>query len=146
MLFFILLITLLALFLSLKTYTISGSSMEPTLSDKSRVWVMQGKPESPLRGIRRNSIAQYYHEELVVKRCVALPGDPISLEGTMLHLEDRSYQLTRSVADSLRGVTTIPEGYYFFVGDNLSESRDSRHYGLIPKEDIYGRVWSFQGL
>jgi signal peptidase I len=33
----------------------------------------------------------------------------------------------------------IPEGRYFFLGDNSSESEDSRVFGAIPKEDLVGR-------
>ena len=34
---------------------------------------------------------------------------------------------------------TIPEGYYLVLGDNRSNSKDSRHIGLIPEALIIGR-------
>jgi len=34
----------------------------------------------------------------------------------------------------------IPEGYYFIMGDNRDNSRDSRHFGLVERGDILGRV------
>jgi len=34
----------------------------------------------------------------------------------------------------------IPEGYYFIIGDNRDISHDSRHFGLVAREDIIGRV------
>ncbi|QTA37749.1 signal peptidase I [Thermosipho ferrireducens] len=33
----------------------------------------------------------------------------------------------------------IPKGFYFFMGDNSSESLDSRFFGFVPKEAVIGR-------
>ena len=33
-----------------------------------------------------------------------------------------------------------PERKYFLVGDNLSESTDSRSFGVIPAKDILGKA------
>ncbi len=153
LIFFIPLILLLALFLSMKPYTVSGRSMAPTLPENSRVWVESlsyglFRSSTPLllwAEPRRNSIVQYYHDQRVIKRCVAVPGDPVEVVGTLVILNNTQYQVTRSVAEQLKSMDVIPEGYYFFVGDNLSESTDSRHYGLIAREDICGKVWSFEG-
>ncbi len=90
---------------------------------------------------KRLSIVQYQSEELVIKRCGGVPGDSIELEGNNLYINGELYQVTRSVAKQFEHLETIPKGYYFFVGDNRSQSTDSRHYGLIPIESIRGRVW-----
>ncbi len=154
LIFFILLILLLGIFLSIHRYTISGNSMNPTLPESTQVWVeslsygifagstpllLWGKP-------KRNTIVQYYHTELVVKRCIGVPGDSIIVEDNTIILHNQQYQIARSVAETLHSITSIPEGYYFFVGDNLSASTDSRHYGLVPRDAICGRVWRFAHL
>ena len=36
---------------------------------------------------------------------------------------------------------TVPEGRYLVLGDNSSNSADSRIWGFVPAENVIGRVW-----
>jgi signal peptidase I len=101
-------------------------------------------------------------EEDYIKRIVAVGGDTIRYGGTPRHLEingeveeepyirgdrDRGSQ-TFNAADCKRfdmqveaGGCVVPEGMVFVMGDNRSNSSDSRSFGPIHEEDIIGRAF-----
>lgn len=36
---------------------------------------------------------------------------------------------------------TVPEGAFFFMGDNRDQSSDGRVWGLVPQENLIGQAW-----
>ena len=44
-----------------------------------------------------------------------------------------------TIHQGMTGIFEIPEGAYFLMGDNRSNSRDSRSFGYVLKENIKGR-------
>ena len=59
------------------------------------------------------------------------------------------YQAYRSEGDVNYSQVLIPEEHYFCMGDNRDNSRDSRHWGFVPRANIKGKAfiiwWSFAG-
>ena len=80
-----------------------------------------------------------YQEEKLIKRLIGLPGDRILIDGGVLYIngeEEYSPVLENKFWRDLR--ITIPQGYYFFLGDNRSNSEDSLTYGAVSMESVLG--------
>lgn len=126
----------------------------------------------PLRDIRRGDIVIFRSPDDpntdLVKRCVGLPGDEIRIDGKKLTIngqvvDDHLYAIYRDprVLSDQEGLSPegrlrdfkplfrVPDGEYFFMGDNRDNSRDSRYWGTVPRALIKGRAewiyWSYGG-
>ena len=81
-----------------------------------------------------------------VKRVVGLPGDTVEIRGGYLYVNGERYEEDyiehRPYADF--AAYTVPEGYYFVMGDNRANSHDSRadDVGPIARDQIVGHVQS----
>lgn len=81
-----------------------------------------------------------------VKRVVGLPGDTVEIRDGYLYVNGELYEEDyidhRPYADF--AAYTVPEGYYFVMGDNRANSHDSRadDVGPITRDQIVGHVRS----
>ena len=83
-----------------------------------------------------------------IKRVIGVPGDVIEIKDKVVYrngekLEpnytrfEEGYHL--GIADNVEKFT-VPEGFYFMMGDNRGNSMDSRFWGTLPKERFIGRA------
>lgn len=72
-----------------------------------------------------------------VKRVVALAGDVVSADREGVRVNGK---LALPGEAGPYGPLTVPEGRFFAVGDNLSNSRDCRQFGPVENGAIRGRV------
>ncbi|WP_062352156.1 signal peptidase I [Bacillus kwashiorkori] len=134
-------------------YVVQGESMEPTLVQGNKLVV--NKISYTFGDIERFDVIVFHanDEEDYVKRVIGLPGDKIEYRKDKLYINDRYYEeyfledkkTMRNVTGSfslkdIANVEKIPDGYLFVLGDNRMRSEDSRHFGLVPIDEVVGKV------
>lgn len=79
-----------------------------------------------------------------VKRIVGLPGDVVEVTGGYLYVNGEKYEepyITNRPNYTMKPYT-VPEGMYFVLGDNRSNSNDSHLIGPIDHSMVVGHVRS----
>ena len=125
---------------------VEGQSMAPTLEDQDRLIVNKlayriGEP-------RRGDIVMLYYplnpDKSFVKRVIAEEGDAVRIVNGHVYVNDVPLQDDYVPAEYRShddwGPQVIPEGYDFVMGDHRNNSSDSRHWGMVPKKYIIGKV------
>jgi len=138
-----------------KPFYVKGASMEPNFHDHEYLVIdeISYRLSQPQRGDilvfkYPKDVKQYF-----IKRIVGLPGEHIKIENGKVYLissEGKSEEIAENYlpADTvtdlpLRGYSDIVLGQdeYFVLGDNRSQSLDSRIFGPVKKEFLVGRAW-----
>jgi signal peptidase I len=140
--------------MTLDVVQIEGRSMEPLVSDgrnvivlrtaygiqfplSNRYLVIWDKPE--LHDIILLTVPGEYRS--VVKRVAGTGGDPVLFtDDTVMILNDRRIVVEPDTVRQVSAQNRIPEGTVFVLGDNDALSRDSRQFGVIPMQNVHGRV------
>ena len=122
---------------------IYGTSMTPTLHEGEIVISIKSKDFK-----QGDLISFYYGNKLLVKRCIAGPGDWIDIDedgnvfinGKFL---EEPYLVERALGETdIEYPYQVPDERYFLMGDHRSTSVDSRSstVGTVAEEQIVGRI------
>ncbi len=133
-------------------YIVVGSSMEPTFHDYNyliidRVSYDLGEPQ---RGDVIVLDLPQNTSRALIKRVIGVPGDTVHLVETSVIISNdenpegitlsEPYLNPANLGGASGMTVTLGPGQYFVLGDNRHVSADSRLWGVLPKEDIVGRV------
>ena len=146
---------ILALFVRtfiIQAFKIPTGSMKPALNENNRIFVNKYiyRFKDPQRG---DIVVFKYPEDPkkdFIKRLIAAGGETLQiLDGNIivngnLIKEPSSiksvYYYNRGEYGGRGQKITVPEGYFYFLGDNSGGSRDSRYWGFVPRKYIIGKA------
>lgn len=144
-------------------YTIPSHSMSDTILEGDNILV--SKLAFAFRDVHRGDIIIFSlpdslrgdeHDDLYIKRVVGLPGDTVLLtaDNVLVNgIRQPEPPEARPPFNPLLGIgasnvtIVVPPSSYFVLGDNRSNSFDSRYWGCLPADRVEGAplfiYWSF---
>ncbi|MDD5613491.1 MAG: signal peptidase I [Candidatus Omnitrophica bacterium] len=136
-----------------EAFKIPSGSMRPTLEVKDRIFVnkLVYRFSSPERG---DIVVFKYTEDpkrYFVKRLAAVGNENIEIidgnivvDGDVVKVPDiflEHYYYNRGRYGAQNKTVQVPDGHYYFLGDNSAFSQDSRYWGFVPDKYIVGKAF-----
>jgi len=137
---------LLAAIFPLRSFQVSGQSMEPRLIDGEKILVEELTPH--LTSVARGDILVFRHPKnsarYLVKRVVGLSGETIEIRHGLLFVNGHRVREWYLPAASLDASDVSPvrlgPSELFVLGDHRNDSEDSRSWGPLRRAQIVGRA------
>jgi len=137
-------------------FVVKGDSMEPNYH--SGDYLIIDELSYRLRDPQRGEVIVFKYplntSLRYIKRIIALPNETLELQNgdvyisragsqpvkidESLYISDKTREAWKSMLND--GPITLKSNEYFVMGDNRNYSSDSRVWGILPAQDITGRV------
>jgi len=140
-------------------FIVQGSSMEPNFYDKQYLVVdeLTYRFHEPQRG---DVLVLHYPKDpkqYFIKRIIGLPGEKVKIDSGHVVIYNTEHPNGFALSESYlpsqtittphvstivsdKTILTLGPDQYFMLGDNRQFSSDSRDWGILPKDEIVGRV------
>jgi signal peptidase I len=135
----------LLLRVTVQSFVVVGSSMEPNFEDGQRLLV--NKVVYDLRQPQRGEVIVFHpptgKSVDFIKRIIALPGDTVEIKDGAVYINDSALDepYIKAAPSYTMAKEKIPDGEYFVLGDNRNNSNDSHSWGPLPEQNIIGKAW-----
>lgn len=118
---------------------VNGASMNPTLNDKDIM--LLDEISYRFSDIERFDIVVVKEKsEYLIKRVIGLPGENISYKDGKLYINGKHIKEDFKHKETMDFSTTLGKDEYFIMGDNRTNSTDSRVFGPISRSEIIGKT------
>jgi signal peptidase I len=125
---------------------VEGTSMLPMLEDQDRLFI--NKIAYRVGDIHQGDVVVFEyprdHTKSYIKRVIALPGDRLRIDHGEVYVNGvrlpEPYVPNRFTDDRTQPEMLLSPNEYFVMGDHRSISSDSRDFGPVDRDLIYGKA------
>ena len=125
---------------------VEGTSMLPMLEDQDRLFI--NKIAYRVGDIHQGDVVVFEyprdHSKSYIKRVIGLPGDRLRIDHGFVYVNghrlQEPYVPARYEDDRSEAEMVLPPHEYFLMGDHRSISSDSREFGPVDRDLIYGKA------
>lgn len=125
---------------------VEGTSMMPGLQDQERLFI--NKFEYHFEPIHRGDIVVFHYPrdpaKSYIKRVIAVPGDDLRIDDGQVYVNGKAlsepYVPERFRDERSYPNTVLGPHQYFVMGDHRLISSDSRDFGPVQRDLIYGKA------
>lgn len=125
---------------------VEGTSMMPWLADQQRIFV--NKFVYKFEDVQRGDVVVFWYpmdpSKSYIKRVIGLPGEVVRIADGHVYVNDQPlrepYVLPRYLDHRSFPPLRVPAGHYYVLGDHRSSSNDSRSWGTVARDYIYGKA------
>ena len=137
--FIIILVVVLIKLFVVSPIRVNGASMNPTLNDKDIM--LLDEISYRFSDIQRFDIVVVKEEdEYLIKRVIGLPGEVVEYKNDKLYIDDKYIKENFKHNETMDFSTTLGRDEYFIMGDNRTNSTDSRVFGPVSQDEIMGKT------
>src|SRR6266478_5148512 len=125
---------------------VEATSMAPLLSDQERIFI--NKFVYRFEDIHRGDVVVFWYpldrSKSFIKRVIGLPGETVDIRHGQLYVNGQlipePYVPPQYTDVTDFGPVRVPKDSYFVMGDHRISSNDSRVFGPVASQFIYGRA------
>jgi len=125
---------------------VEGTSMMPWLTDQERIFI--NKFVYKLGEIARGDVVVFWYPldptKSYIKRVVGLPGETVRIANGRVYINGKLLDEPYVVSDYLDrqsyAPTRVPVNHFYVLGDHRNSSNDSRSWGTVSRDYIYGKA------
>src|SRR5579863_936509 len=157
-LFLSVLIAIVVILFLYQPVKVEGTSMQPSLDNNERIFINKFVYRFGISDIGRGDTVVFLYpgdtSKSYIKRVIGIPGDTIEIDNGRVIVNKKPIAEPYVAEDNRDQITmalkTVPTDQYFVLGDHRSSSNDSRSWGWVPRQNIYGKAvfvyWPLEDL
>jgi signal peptidase I len=149
------LIAVLVVIFVVQPVKVEGTSMEPRLEPRDRIFV--NKFVYYFSDVKRGDIVVFWYPKdktkSFIKRVIGLPGETVEVRSGVVYFNGEKLSepyLAGGFDNESYPLQVVPPDHYFVLGDHRNSSNDSRDWGFVPEQNIFGeavfRYWPLSKL